>query len=131
MKRPTSFTLLGLYLAWKAVAGAFLALELDIVGPLPDRDVSLLAAVFAAVAAEALWNCRPWCVRATVGYFAAATLVPLVASAAADDLMPGEAVFTILGKAIFFAMPVLYVNHRASQIFAPQPTPARIPVPRP
>jgi hypothetical protein len=131
MKRPTSFTLLGLYLGWKAIEGAFLALELDVAGPLPDRGVSLLAAVFAAVAAEALWRCRPWCVRATVGYFAAATVVPLVASATDHDLMPGEAVFTVLTKAIIFAMPVLYVNYRASQLFAPQPTPARIPVPRP
>jgi len=133
MKRPTSFTLLGLYLGWKVLAGFLLAIGLGlepIAGESP-AGLSLLPAVFAAVAAEALWRCRPWCMRATIGYFAAAILVPLAASSAADHRMPGELLFSVIGKAIIFAMPVLYLNNRATQLFAPTPAPARIPAPRP
>ncbi|HEV7590131.1 MAG TPA: hypothetical protein VGO40_18580 [Longimicrobium sp.] len=133
MKRPMSFTLLGLYLGWEALSGFLLAIGARL-EPIPDRGpqgLPLLTTVFAAVAAEALWRCRPWCVRATIGYFAVSILAPLAASAATGGLMPGEVVFSILGKLIFVAMPVLYVNHRASQIFAPSPAPVAIPAPRP
>jgi hypothetical protein len=128
--RPTSFTLLGLYLGWKAAAGFLLALGLNL-DPSSDGvsgGLPLLTAVFAAVAAEALWRCRPWCARATAGYFCAAILASLAASAAAGELTAGEEVFfSFLTKGIFSAIPVLYVRMRAAQLFAPQP--ARVPVP--
>jgi hypothetical protein len=126
--RPTSFTLLALYLGAKAVIGFGTAAFELLPGRVPER-LSLLTAVFAAVAAEALWKCRPWCVRATAGYFAVAILAPVLGSALTDGLMHGEAVFSIISSSILAAIPVLYVNHRASRIFAPQP--ARVPVPAP
>ena len=126
MKRPTSFTLLALYLGWKALEGFLAALD-----PIGLGELTLLAAVFAAVAAEALWRCRPWCVRATVGYFAAAILASLVTSVTADRVIAGELVSFTIAKLIIFALPVLYVNHRAKQIFATSPAPVAIPAPRP
>jgi hypothetical protein len=126
MKRPASFTLLALYLGWKALEGFLAALD-----PVSLSGLSLLAAVFAAVAAEALWRCRPWCVRATVGYFAAAILAWLVTSVTADSVMPGELVPLTITRLIVAALPVLYVNQRAKQIFATPPAPVAIPAPRP
>jgi hypothetical protein len=126
MKRPTSFTLLALYLGWKALEGFLAALD-----PLSSSGPSLLTAVFAAVAAEALWRCRPWCVRATVGYFAASILAWLVTSVTADRVLPGELVPLTITRLILAALPVLYVSHRAKQIFAASPAPVAIPAPRP
>ena len=131
MKRPISFTLLGLYLGWMAMTGFLHAIGFGH-EPLPyggPDGLSLLPAVFAAVAAEALWRCRPWCVRATFAYFAAVCLVPLVATAAAGGSMPSEMASSILTTVFIFAFPVLYVSHRASRLFAQKP--ARIPVPAP
>lgn len=130
--RPTRFTLLGLYLWWKAAEGFMLALGMDrSYGHVPG-GLPLLTAVFAAVAAEALWRCRPWCVRATAGYFCAAILAPLAASAAAGELASGDEVFvSLLTKGIFCAIPVLYVRMRASQLFAPHPVQLPVPAARP
>jgi hypothetical protein len=133
-RRPTSFTLLGLYLWWKAAEGFLIAIGLDPDPPFGRRPggVPLLAAVFAAVAAEALWRCRPWCTRATAGYFCAAILAPLAASVAAGELGSGDEVFFyILTKGIFCAIPVLYVRSRASQLFAPPPVQLPVPLARP
>jgi hypothetical protein len=93
--------------------------------------LSLFTAVFAAVAAEALWRCRPWVVRATVGYFAASVFAWLVASVTADLVIPGELVSLTIARLIVAAIPVLYVNHRARQIFAASPAPVAIPAPWP
>jgi hypothetical protein len=133
VQRPTSFTLLGLYLGWKALSGFLLAIGFGL-EPVPDgrpEGLALLTAVFAAVAAEALWRCRPWCVRATIGYYAMSTLAPLVATAAERGLMPGEAVGSIAVGAVICAIPVLYVNRRAGQIFGPSRVRAAVPAPRP
>jgi hypothetical protein len=133
IRRPTSFTVLGLYLGWRALEGFLLAIGVGL-KPLPDRapsGLSLLTAVFAGVAAEALWRCRPWCVRATIGYFAMSTLAPLVALTMEYGQVPGDAPFSILVKAVVVAVPVLYINHRADQIFNPSPARVAVPAPRP
>ena len=126
MKRPTGFTLLALYLGWKALEGFIAVIDLGDAGGL-----SLFTAVFAAVAAEALWRCHPWCVRATVGYFAASMLASLVDYATVGHLIQGEMVSFIVARLIVVAIPVLYVNNRAKQIFAASPAPVAIPAPRP
>lgn len=133
LQRPTSFTLLGLYLGWKALSGFLLAIGLGL-EPVPDgrpSGLTLLTAVFAAVAAEALWRRRPWCVRATIGYFAMSTLAPLVARTIEDGMVPGDAPVSILVKAIVVAVPVLYINRRADQLFNPSPARVAVPAPRP
>jgi hypothetical protein len=132
-RRPTSFALLGMYLGWKAAAGLLLvfAVGLDTSPGRVPIGVTLLTAVFAAVAAEALWYCRPWCVRATIAYFAVAILGPHVASALAGELEPAAALASIIGDSVLAAIPVLYVNHRASRLSAPRPAGIPIAVPRP
>jgi len=132
-RRPTSFTLLGMYLGWKAAAGLLLvfAVGLDTSPGTVPRGVLLLTAVFAAVAAEALWYCRSWCVRATIGYFAAAILLPQAASAVAGHVVPEEAMFSIITGSFFAAIPVLYVARRAAQLFPRQPVAIPVAVPRP
>ena len=133
MQRPVSFTLLGLYLGWKALSGFLLASGVGL-EQLPDggpTGLPLLTAVFAAVAAEALWRCRPWCVRATIGYFAMSTVAPLVDRAVVSGLVPGEAMVSIVAKLVVIAAPVLYINHRAGRLFNAWPPRAAVPAPRP
>jgi hypothetical protein len=131
--RPTSFALVGMYLGWKAVAGLLLVFTagLDTSPGRVPTGVALLTAVFAAVAAEALWFCRPWCVRASIGYFAVAILAPHAASALAGDLVPVEAMFSIITSSILAAIPLLYVTNRASRLFSAHPAGIPIAVPRP
>jgi hypothetical protein len=119
VQRPASFAILGLYLGWKAFSGFLTAIGLG-VAPLPEarpEGVVLLTAVFAAVAAEALWRCRPWCVRATIAYFAAAILMSNAASLANGTVGSEEALLSIIGSGIFAAIPVLYVTRRARRLF--------------
>ena len=133
MQRPTSFALLGMYLGIRALTsiGLLVGPDADLATDRTPPGVTLLVAVFAAVAAEALWRCRPWCVRATVGYFAASILAPLAATAVAGRLMPGEVMFSIIGRVMIAALPVLYVQSRAKQLFAPPPARVAVPLPRP
>jgi hypothetical protein len=136
VRRPTSFVLLGYYFGWKALSGLLTAIGLG-VAPLPEarpEGVELLTAVFAAVAAEALWRCRPWCVRATATYFAAAILMSNAASVAGGVMSRGEAVSVVIGYAILAAIPVLYVKYRARRYFASPPAGAvriRVAAPQP
>ena len=137
MKRPTGYTLLGLYLGWKALAGFLLVLGIGL-EPLPDSPptgLSMLVSVFAGVAAEALWRCRPWVARAYVAYVCAAILAPLAASAADGHLGIEEAVFTAIGYLMIAALPMWYVSNRAVRMFAPPapraPVGVRVPAPHP
>ncbi|MFL5541530.1 MAG: hypothetical protein ACJ8J0_21260 [Longimicrobiaceae bacterium] len=132
--RPTGYTLLGLYLGLRAAGGLLLALgvRLDYSDNHGPDGFPLLVAVFAAVATEALWSCRPWVLRATVAYFCASTLAPLAASALDRGLMPGEAVASIIAKLVIVALPLMYVHRRAEQLFPrPAPAPALPPQPQP
>jgi hypothetical protein len=131
--RPAGYTLLALYLGYKAVGGLLLALgiQLDYSDNHGLDGFPLLVAVFAAVAAEALWNCRPWVLRATIAYFCASTLAPLAASAIAGGLVMYEAMASIFAKAVVVALPLLYVHSRAEQLFPPAPAPAAALPPQP
>ncbi|MFL5539977.1 MAG: hypothetical protein ACJ8J0_13345 [Longimicrobiaceae bacterium] len=131
--RPTGYTLLALYFAIRAVDGFVHALGVEL-GDGRDHGhygLPVLVGVFAAVAAEALWNCRPWVVRATVAYFCASTLAPLAASAIDHGLLPGEAVASIIAKVVIVALPLMYVHNRAAQLFPPAPAHAAALPPRP
>lgn len=130
--RPRGFTLLALYLELKAAGGVLaLVVDLDYARHLdsfaphhaPD-GLPLLVAVFAAVAAEALWSCRPWCVRATIAYFCASTLAPLAASTLGGVQMPGEAVSSVIARLVVAALAVMYVHNRAARLVPPTPAPA-------
>lgn len=131
--RPTGYALLAFYLGFRALGGLLLALgsEIDTLGHHGPDGFPLLVAVFAAVAAEALWNCRPWVMRATVAYFCASTLAPLAGSAVDHGLMPGEAVASVIAKLVVVALPLMYVQHRAAQLFPPAPAPAAALPPQP
>jgi hypothetical protein len=142
MRRPTGFTLLGLFLGWKALAGFLLAIDIGL-EPLPDSPpagLSFIVVVFAAVAAEALWRCRPWVMRANLAYVCASIFAPLAGDAAAGHLTFSKAMFSIAGYGMIAALPLWYVDDRAAKLFgrqaAPLPTapaavPIRVPAPRP
>lgn len=120
MRRPLGFTLIALYLGLQVLVGVVLAIGVGLDGlPLSMKisGLTLLATVFAAVAAEALWRCRPWCLRASVAYAGAAILLPLAATAAAGRLEPYEALFMTIGKLMIAAVPLLYVHSRAGRLF--------------
>ena len=97
--------------------------------------LACLSAV-AAVAAEALWNARPWAYRASLAlalaYAAAITLLSL-AYEGVGGLMVA---FWILFFSAWVVVPiVMYVRNRSTKRFGPQrqqtrPAPMR-PVPRP
>jgi hypothetical protein len=132
--RPTGYTLLALYLGLKAAGGLLLALgvRLDYSENHGPDGFPLLVAVFAAVAAEALWSCRPWVLRATIAYFCASTLAPLAARALDHGLVMDEVMASIFAKAMFVALPLMYVQRRAEQLFPrPAPAPALPPQPQP
>lgn len=134
--RPTGFTLLGLYLGWNALGGYLLALNVSL-GPRALDDAldrgALLVAVLAAVAAESIWRCRPWCVRATALYLGATLVGPLVAVVNGGPVEAGEAVVELILQMIIALVVGFYVRQRALQLFGPRAgAPAiRIPVPRP
>lgn len=136
MRRPIGFTVLALLLGLRVLIGFLLAIGVGL-GSIPlsarGRGLTLLLAVFAAVAAEALWRCRPWCLRASVAYVGASILLPLMATAASGDLESFEALFTTIGKLMIAAVPLLYVHSRATRLFGRPAAPARVPiaVPRP
>jgi hypothetical protein len=140
--RPTGFTLLGLYLGWKALSGFLLAINIGL-EPLPDTPpagLSFIVVVFAAVTAEALWRCRPWVVRASVAYVCASIFAPLAGDAAAGHLTFSKVMFSIAGYGMIAALPLWYVDDRAARLFgrpaapvpaAPAAAPIRVPAPRP
>ena len=118
MKRPLGFTLLAIYLGLSAAGGFFQALTYDIAFPRGMSALPLVTAVFAGVAAEALWRCRPWCVRAFVAF----GCVRLLEEAS-------EPLISFVMLAFITAIVGGYVHNRAARLFAPQP--ARVPVPAP
>jgi len=102
--------------------------------PLPDTPpggVSFLVAVFAAVAAESLWRCRPWCLRATVGYVGAAMVAPLAAEAVSGHLIVDQAVSSVIGYGLIAALPVWYVFDRSAKLFGKQAARVAVRVPSP
>ncbi|MFL5381615.1 MAG: hypothetical protein ACJ8GN_03750 [Longimicrobiaceae bacterium] len=130
--RPTGYTLLALCLALQALAIAALMLGGEIVPlPAPGRNAfAPVVAVFAAVAAESLWFCRRWVVRACVAYVCASALAAVGSSALDGGLMPGEAVSSIIARLVIVALPLMYVHRRATKLFA-QPAPAPVLPPQP
>jgi hypothetical protein len=131
--RPTGYTLLALCLALHALSIAVLMLGGEIT-PLsaPGRNAfSPVVAVFAAVAAESLWFCRRWVVRACVAYVCASALAAVGASALDGGLMPGEAVSSIISRMVIFALPLMYVHRRTSRLFPSAPAPAAALPPQP
>jgi len=130
--RPTGYTLLAFCLALQALSIAALMLGGEIL-PLPASGrnaFSPVVAVFAAVAAEALWFCRRWVVGACVAYVCVSALAAVGASALDGGLMPGEAVSSIISRLVLAALPLMYVHRRAAKLFA-QPAPAPVLPPRP
>lgn len=87
------------------------------------RAVAGLLACLAGVAAEALWNARPWAYRASLAlalaYAAAVTLLTL----AVDGLKGLVAAFCILLFSTCVVLPiVMYVRDRSSTLFGtPRP----------
>ena len=132
-RRPTGFTLLGLFLGWKALSGSLLAIGIGL-EPLPDRPpggLSFVVAVFAAVAAESLWRCRPWCLRATIGYVCAAIAAPLVAEAARGHLTVDQVVASVIGYTLIAALPLWYVADRSAKLFGTRTARVAVPAPHP
>ena len=132
--RPTGYTLLALCLGLQALSIAALILGGEITPlPTPGRNAfSPVVAVFAAVAAESLWFCRRWVLRACVAYACASTAAAVATSALDGGLMPGEAVSSVITRVVLFALPLMYVHRRASRLFpapALPPQPQGIPAP--
>lgn len=85
----------------------------------------LVVSVFAAVAAEALWNCRAWCARAFVAYCGVGLLQPL---AGVMGIGGSSASLGSFGMNVFFAvMAAGYVDNRAAQLLGSSAQ--RIPMP--
>jgi hypothetical protein len=126
MKRPQGFTLIALYCGWQALE----AFWTQFVGA-TDAGVtglSVLSGVFAAVAAEALWRCRPWCFRAFIAYVCVADLAWF-----ANAGNPAFAVVTneMVTRLLVGVASILYVRTASLKLFGPQPPRITIPAPRP
>ena len=123
--RPLGFTLLAIYLAITAVAGLP-----SLTSGVAEQGMAALPpviAVFAAVAAEALWHCRAWCVRAFVAYCCVHLLLPMAGVIGIVEAIEPLASFVIL--AFVAAIVGGYVHNRAGRLFA-SPT-RHVPVPAP
>lgn len=128
MTRPAGFTLVALYCAWSAVRAVGAAFGPD------GADVgglTLLAAVFAAVAAEALWRCRPWCFRAFVAYVCVADLAWMAGVGALGDPSSDAVTGIFVSRLLVGVASILYVRSRSLRMFGPQAPRIIIPAPRP
>jgi hypothetical protein len=99
------------------------------------RAATALLAALAAVAAEALWNARPWAYRATLALALAYTASVTLLCMGIGGLPGLWAAFGILFFSAWVVLPiVLYVRDRSSTLFGtprrPRPAPHR-PVARP
>ncbi len=103
------------------------------VGMVLGRAAAALLAALSAVAAEALWNARPWAWRASLvlalAYAAAVTLFCAVGGGVAG----GVAAFMILVPSGGVLIPLLmYIRDRCAAMFGPALIPRSItPVPAP
>lgn len=131
--RPLGFTLLGIYLGLQAIGGFVEALSYDYDVPLPMgvEALPLVGAIFAGVAAEALWRCRPWCVRAFVANCCVRLLQSLVAVIGIGAIEASEPLITLAMNAFIAAIVGGYVYNRAVRLFAPPSPRVPIPAPRP
>lgn len=133
IKRPRGFTLLAVLLGIAAVGGFLDAAFPDVGGDQPPgvQAVWLVWVVFAAVAAEALWRCRSWCVRATAVCGCASLVSYLVRAAAMPHADPAAWFFGLLLRVIVVWLAVQYVHERAARLFGPPRGAVPIAVPRP
>jgi uncharacterized membrane protein (DUF2068 family) len=93
------------------------------------RAVAGVLACLSGVAAEALWNARPWAYRASLAYVAAVTLLTL-------GVYGLEGLLATIGILLFSACVILpivmYVRDRTDRLFGPpRPQPRPAPLPRP
>lgn len=85
------------------------------------RALAGLLACLSGVAAEALWNARPWAYRASLAlalaYAAAVTLLALAAEGAGGLMVA----FWILFFSAWVVVPIMmYVRNRSVKLFGPQ-----------
>lgn len=128
VQRPLGFTLLAIYLTISVLSRVF-----PVTAPEPPLQgiaaLPLVTAIFAAVAAEALWNCRPWCVRAFIAYCGVRLLGPLAGAFGVGTIEPPEASVSLIMIGFAAVMTGAYVRHRAARLFAPPAVP--VPAPHP
>lgn len=116
-RRPDGYAVIAALLA---LGAAISLLAVSEAGDVIFRAVSLACCTLFAVAAEALWACRPWCVRAVaavavVGPAAMALIALRDGGPRPDDL------WLMAGVAGAGGVTVAYVRHRARRLFARVP----------
>jgi hypothetical protein len=131
VQRPIGFTLIAIYLTVAVMNGLSRVWNAEQSLPVGMAALPLVSVVLAAVAAEALWFCRPWCVRAIVAYWCVMILDPLVDLVRIGEMKASQPLISFVLFVGVAAVLVGYVRHRAGRLFAPPAGRVPIPAPRP
>lgn len=116
-RRPDGYAIMAAFLGVAAVISVIGAAESD--GVLLRAACLLCSAVFA-IATEALWACRPWCVRA-VAVVPVACLAGLSLEALSERALRPDLLFWMIVSVVGGCIVVAYVRNRARRLFAAVP----------